>query len=94
MEFNWHKAAKPLQGDSWLFTTRFPEIHGTHLIKHARMKVLSRPWSHPVVLNMGPLDLESSVLTTTPLLKYFSNILRHQLMYLTTEALSIVFGEF
>ena len=29
---------------------------------------LSRPWSHPVVLNMGLLDWESSALTTRPLL--------------------------
>ena len=29
---------------------------------------LSRPWSHPVVLNTGPLDWESSALTTRPLL--------------------------
>ena len=29
---------------------------------------LSRPWSHPVVLNMDPLDWESSALTTRPLL--------------------------
>ena len=29
---------------------------------------LSRPWSHPVVLNMWPLDWESSALTTRPLL--------------------------
>ena len=29
---------------------------------------LSRPWSHPVVLNMGPLDWENSALTTRPLL--------------------------
>ena len=28
---------------------------------------LSRPWSHPVVLNTGPLDWESSALTTRPL---------------------------
>ena len=28
---------------------------------------LSRLWSHPVVLNMGPLDWESSTLTTRPL---------------------------
>ena len=28
---------------------------------------LSRSWSHPVVLNMGPLDWESSALTTRPL---------------------------
>ena len=29
---------------------------------------LSRPWSYPVVLNMGPLDWESSILSTRPLL--------------------------
>ena len=29
---------------------------------------LSRPWSHPVVLNTGPLDWESSALTARPLL--------------------------
>ena len=29
---------------------------------------LSRPGSHPVVLNTGPLDWESSALTTRPLL--------------------------
>ena len=28
---------------------------------------LSRPWSHPVVLNMGLMDWESSALTTRPL---------------------------
>ena len=27
---------------------------------------LSQPWSHPVVLNTGPLDWESSALTTRP----------------------------
>ena len=29
---------------------------------------LSQPWSHPVVLNTGPLDWESSALTPRPLL--------------------------
>ena len=29
---------------------------------------LSRSWSHPMVLNTGPLDCESSALTTKPLL--------------------------
>ena len=29
---------------------------------------LSRPWSHPVVLNTGPLDWQSIVLTTWPFL--------------------------
>ena len=28
---------------------------------------LSRPWSYPVILNMGPLNWESSTLTTRPL---------------------------
>ena len=27
---------------------------------------LNQSWSHPVILNMGPLDWESSVLTTRP----------------------------
>ena len=31
---------------------------------------LSRPCSHPVVLNMGPLDWASSALTTRPFLRY------------------------
>ena len=52
---------RPLRGGSLLFTTQFPEIPG----KDER---LSRPWSHPVVLNTGPLDWESSALTTWPLL--------------------------
>ena len=29
---------------------------------------LSQPWSHPMVLSMGPLNWESSALTTRPLL--------------------------
>ena len=28
---------------------------------------LARPWSHPLVLNLGPLDWESSALTIRPL---------------------------
>ena len=33
---------------------------------------LNRPWSHPVGLNMGPLDWESSVVTTRALLHHSS----------------------
>ena len=29
---------KPLRGGSLLFTTKFPEIPGTHFIDHGRMK--------------------------------------------------------
>ena len=32
------KATKPLQGGSLLFTTKIPEIPGTHLINLGRMK--------------------------------------------------------
>ena len=67
MGFNCHKATESLWGGILLFTTRFPEIPGTHLIDLGRMKRLSRPRSHPVVLITVPLDWESSTLTTMPL---------------------------
>ena len=35
---------------------------------------LSQPWSYLVVLNAGPLDWESSALTTGPLLHCFNTI--------------------
>ena len=57
--YGWGSTAsrpEPLRGGSLLFTTKFPEIP------------LSRPWSHPLVLNMGLLEWESSTLATRPLL--------------------------
>ena len=42
---------------------------------------LSRPWSHPVVLNTGLLDWETSALTTRPLLRkglQFSHLNEHK----------------
>ena len=65
--YGWGSTAsrlEPFRGGSLLFTTKFPEIPGTHFIDLGRMKRLSRPWSHSVVLNTGPLDWESSALTT------------------------------
>ena len=62
MRFNFLKAIESLRGNL-LFTTKFPEIADTHLIELGWMK----GWvdlSNPVVLNMGPLDWESSVFTT------------------------------
>ena len=38
MGFNCPKATEPLQGGSLLFTTKFPEVPGTHLIDLGRMK--------------------------------------------------------
>ena len=39
---------------------------------------LSRPWSHPVVLNMGPLGWESSALSTKNLQNHQKKFLRSQ----------------
>ena len=67
--YGWGSTAsrlEPLQGGSLLFTTKFPEVPGTHQPREDER--LSRPWSHPAVLNTGPLDWESSALTTRPLL--------------------------
>ena len=64
MGFNCLKATQPLQGGSLHFSLQFPEIPGTPW----KDKRLSRPWSHPVVLNTAPVDWESSALTTRPLL--------------------------
>ena len=41
---------------------------------------LTRPWSHPVVLNKGPLDWKSSALTTRPLLGLIS-VSNHEYSY-------------
>ena len=38
MGFNCFKATEPLRGGSLLFTTKFSEIPGTHLIHLGRMK--------------------------------------------------------
>ena len=57
-----------LRGGKLLFTTKFPDISGTHFIDLRRIERLSRPWSHPVVLSTGPPDWKSSALTTWPLL--------------------------
>ena len=51
MGFNSLKVTEPLRRDSsLLFTTKSPGV-------------LSQPRMHPVVLNLGPLDLEPSALT-------------------------------
>lgn len=57
MGFNGLKALEPLEGEIFLFTT----IPSTQLIE------TSEGWkADPVVLNLGLLDWESSVLTSRP----------------------------
>ena len=68
--YRWSSTAsrlEPLRGGSLLFTTKFPDIPGTYSIDLRRMKGWADLWSHPVVLNTGALDWESSILTTRPL---------------------------
>ena len=56
---------EPLRGGSLLFTTKFSEIPST-MYRPWKDERLSQPWCHPVVLNMGPRDSESSDLITSP----------------------------
>ena len=56
---------KPQRRDTLLFITQSPGVPGTHLIDLGIMKGCGLPWSHPVLLNLGILDWETSILTTT-----------------------------
>ena len=49
------------------FLTLVPRNSWYSLYRPRKDERLSRPWNHPVVLNTGPLDWESSTLTTRPL---------------------------
>ena len=65
--YGWDSTAerlKPLRGGSLLFTTKFPEFPGTHFYQPQKDERLS----YQVDLNTGPLEWESSALTTRPLL--------------------------
>ena len=63
--YGWGSRLEPLRGGSRLFTAKFLEISGSYFINIGKM---SQSWSHPVVSNLGPLDWESSILTTMPFL--------------------------
>ena len=68
MGFNCLKSTEPLRGDSLLFTTKFPRSSWYSFIQPRKNERLSQTLNHPVVLNLGPLDWESSAPTTRPLL--------------------------
>ena len=89
---------KSLWEGSLLFTTKFPEIPQYSFYQPWKYERLSWPWSHPVALNTGPQDLESSTLTTRPLLQILKfmtssivqtrmnkNLLTHFVWYLEKE---------
>ena len=71
LNYGWGSTAsrlESLRGGSLPFTTKFPDIPGTHFTDlRWKDERRSRPWGHPVVLNTGTLDWESSTLTTRPL---------------------------
>ena len=71
MGFNCFKATEPLRGGSLLFTTQSPGVTGTNVIDLGRMTGCSLPWSHPVILNLGLQDWETSTLTATVIGKWY-----------------------
>ena len=46
---------------------------------------LGQHWSHPVVLNMRPLDWESNALTTGPLFHYAMSLLKEAFNFINME---------
>ena len=68
--YGWGSTAsrlEPLREGGLLFTTS-PQQKFLVLTNRPRKdERLGRPWSHRVVLEMGPLDSESSALNTRPL---------------------------
>ena len=64
MGFNCLKATEPLQRNSLLFTTKIPEIPGTHLINLGRKKGWVGQWFWTRTLGLGIQCLK----TTWPLL--------------------------
>ena len=57
----------PLRGGSFLFTTKYPGITGTHFINLGRVKGCANLRAIQRILNKGPMDWESSALTNMPL---------------------------
>ena len=72
--YGWGSTASrlvPLRGGSLHFATKLSQILPPRYSWYSFYRTwkderLSRPWSHPVVLNTGPLDWKSSALTTRP----------------------------
>ena len=67
MGFNYPKARATLRRE-FTFYHLVPINSWYSFYRPRKYERLSWPWSHPVVLNTGPLDGEFSTLTTRPLL--------------------------
>ena len=86
--YGWGSTAsrlEPLQGDSLLFTTKFPDIPGTHFIDLGRMK----GW-----VDLGPnqrLNHEANALFTAPLFRNLKNLCSRQwLSPVTTSSYEVL----
>ena len=69
--YRWGPTTSRLQshyGKAVYFYHKVPRNSSQSFDRPRKDKRLRRPWGHPVVLNMGPLNWKSSVLTTRPLL--------------------------
>ena len=69
--YGWGSTAsrlEPIRGGSLRFT-KVPRNSWYSFYRPWKDERLSQPLSHPVVLNTGPLDWESSILITRPLLQ-------------------------
>ena len=69
MEFHCLKATEPLWGDGETvsFLPKVPKGLSYSFYQPWKEERLSQSWSHPVVLNWGPLKSKSSARTTRPL---------------------------
>ena len=63
--FNCLNGAGLLREDSLLFTIKLPVFPGTHLIHLGKMEGCA--WSHPMFMNLEPIEREFNVLTNRPL---------------------------
>ena len=72
MRFNCLKARATLRRQ-FTFYHKVPRNSCYPLYRPWKDERLSQPWSHSVVLNTGPLDWESSTLSTRPLLHEMDN---------------------
>ena len=68
---------EPLRGSSLLFTTKFPEIPGTHFIELGRMKGWVDLGATQWFWTRDPWIGKSSTLTTRPLTNFCSTVKYH-----------------
>ena len=82
--YGWGSTAsrlEPLRRGSFLFYHYVPRSSWYSFYRPREDERLSQPWGHPVVLNTGPLDWESSALTTRPLVDTVGTLLKKKSLY-------------